>query len=89
VLTVSFTLPVFEAHPGDILDVPVTIDGSDRLSLVAVSIELDPASLELVDVVLSPEVAALLEQHPEAHSDFTWFADAAAGWAQAGPGARF
>jgi hypothetical protein len=82
-LTVGFSLPMIEAHPGDILDVPVTIDGSDRLSLVAVSIELDPARLELVDVVLSPEVAALLEQHPEAHSEFIWFADAAEGWAQA------
>jgi hypothetical protein len=79
---VRFHLPEIEAHPGERVSLPFSVDTTAALSMTAFSVQHDPRALRFREPRLSDEVRAVLELNPDAESQFIWFADAEGGWFQ-------
>lgn len=50
----NFSLPVYQANPGSILEVPLTLDNATGLAAIQVQVNYDPDVLELLTVKAGP-----------------------------------
>ncbi len=79
---VRFEVGSVEAHPGEVVDVPVNVTTEAGLSLAVFSIEYETRAVALESTSLSTDVQAILDANPDADSQFIWFFDPTAGWVQ-------
>jgi len=68
-------LPAFEAHPGEVLEVPFQIQGEIPMAMLSWSVEYDRQALEFLEPVLEPGIQALIDGRPPSEVLFTWFTD--------------
>lgn len=73
--TVAYFLGEVTVAPGEIAEVPFSIESDVPLSLVAWSIEYQAGPLEFVEAVPSDEVLALTAERPAEESSFEVFRD--------------
>jgi hypothetical protein len=77
-----FSLPVYQANPGSILEVPLTLDNAAGLAAIQVQVNFDPEVLELLTVKTGPlgEAFELSQGNGDGFVQLTFFrGDALAG----------
>lgn len=76
---IHYEVPKVEAHRGETVNVPLQVRTEAPLTLLAFSLEHDPAAFRVDGASVHPDVPTLIQKDPD---QFIWFVDDVSGWVQ-------